>query len=66
MANIYVINKFLCSYLEISILDNTAKSDGWVIANLHNFGYYIVNYDETNWKLLREQLSTDHTVAILC
>lgn len=34
--------------------------DQWVIFNVQETGYYRVNYDEQNWKLLIRQLNTDH------
>ena len=36
------------------------KSDNWIIGNLQHGGFYRVNYDEENWKLLASQLSKDH------
>lgn len=33
----------------------------WIIANLQETGYYRVTYDEQNWKLLIDQLLSDHT-----
>lgn len=32
----------------------------WVIFNVQETGYYRVNYDVMNWKLLIAQLKTDH------
>ncbi|XP_050688572.1 aminopeptidase N-like [Eriocheir sinensis] len=34
----------------------------WVIFNLQETGYFRVNYDERNWKLLIRQLKEDHTL----
>jgi aminopeptidase N len=31
-----------------------------VIGNLQHSGWYRINYDENNWKLLIDQLNTDH------
>ncbi|MPC09521.1 Aminopeptidase N [Portunus trituberculatus] len=36
-------------------------SKQWVIFNVQETGYYRVNYDDKNWKLLIEQLKVDHT-----
>lgn len=38
------------------------NENSWVIANILATGYYRVNYDERNWKLLDLQLKTDHQV----
>ncbi|KFM56852.1 Aminopeptidase N, partial [Stegodyphus mimosarum] len=32
----------------------------WIIANIQEVGYYKVNYDEHNWKLLIQQFLNDH------
>ncbi|CAL1295996.1 unnamed protein product [Larinioides sclopetarius] len=32
----------------------------WVVANIQEVGYYRVNYDEHNWKLLIQQFQNDH------
>ncbi len=37
-------------------------STEWVIGNIQHAGYYRVNYDDQNWKLLINQLNKDHTV----
>lgn len=34
----------------------------WVIFNLQETGYFRVNYDEMNWKLLIRQLKDDHSL----
>ncbi|KAG8193545.1 hypothetical protein JTE90_003754, partial [Oedothorax gibbosus] len=34
----------------------------WVVANVQEVGYYRVNYDHRNWRLLIQQLDTDHTI----
>ncbi|XP_017767299.1 PREDICTED: aminopeptidase N-like [Eufriesea mexicana] len=38
----------------------TVDKDGWVIFNTLQAGYYRVNYDEENWKLLTNYLNTDN------
>ncbi|XP_021377931.1 uncharacterized protein LOC110466016 isoform X1 [Mizuhopecten yessoensis] len=43
-------------------LDSTLPDNGWVLANVMQYGYYRVNYDTQNWRSLIEQLKTDHTV----
>lgn len=32
----------------------------WIVCNVQEVGYYRVNYDEHNWKLLVQQILTDH------
>ncbi|ESP00395.1 hypothetical protein LOTGIDRAFT_140794 [Lottia gigantea] len=34
----------------------------WIILNLQQHGFYRVNYEESNWRALINQLKTDHTV----
>ena len=36
-------------------------SDKAVVFNVQETGYYRVNYDKQNWKLIAEQLDRDHT-----
>lgn len=37
------------------------SSQDWVLINVDQTGFYRVNYDEQNWKLIIEQLKSDHT-----
>ncbi|XP_067008196.2 aminopeptidase N [Anabrus simplex] len=37
-------------------IENAISGDGWVIFNIQETGYYRVNYDEDNWKLLQTAL----------
>ncbi|XP_061193634.1 aminopeptidase N-like [Saccostrea echinata] len=39
---------------------NTANGD-WVLANVQQYGYYRVNYDESNWRALIRQLNNNYT-----
>uniref|UniRef100_A0A8C0KWC9 Aminopeptidase n=1 Tax=Canis lupus dingo TaxID=286419 RepID=A0A8C0KWC9_CANLU len=36
--------------------------DEWVLLNLNVTGYYLVNYDQNNWKKIHTQLQTDLSV----
>ncbi|KAK7497860.1 hypothetical protein BaRGS_00010994 [Batillaria attramentaria] len=44
------------------LLPPEGDTDGWVLANVKQHGYYRVNYEESNWRALCKQLATDHTV----
>ncbi|XP_046334825.2 aminopeptidase Ey-like [Haliotis rufescens] len=46
---------------DVNITDPSTPG-GWVLVNLHQTGYYRVNYEEANWLALVRQLETDHTV----
>ncbi|GFO22826.1 aminopeptidase n, partial [Plakobranchus ocellatus] len=37
-------------------------NDGWILANVNQYGYYRVNYQLGNWEALVKQLEDDHTV----
>ena len=45
--------------IQVPLKKNTDK---WFIGNLDSIGYYRVNYDVHNWKLLIKQLKSDHSV----
>ncbi|XP_077524917.1 aminopeptidase N-like isoform X2 [Amblyomma americanum] len=44
-----------------TITDLPTSKSQWFIANIQQVGFYKVNYDEQNWKLLIDQLMTKHT-----
>ncbi|XP_063992148.1 uncharacterized protein LOC135170322 [Diachasmimorpha longicaudata] len=48
----------------IENLDVKAVKDKWIIFNKQHFGYYRVNYDEQNWKLITAFLKTKNYTDI--
>ncbi|RMX39901.1 hypothetical protein pdam_00022441, partial [Pocillopora damicornis] len=40
----------------------TVSISGWIMANINATGFFMVNYDEENWKKLAVQLRKDHQV----
>ncbi|GAB1292240.1 Aminopeptidase N [Apodemus speciosus] len=43
----------------------TSSDDEWILLNINVTGYYLVNYDESNWRKLQNQLQTDLSVIPL-
>ena len=37
-----------------------SDENSWIIGNVQATGYYRVNYDERNWKLITDQLRSNH------
>uniref|UniRef100_T1IZH7 Aminopeptidase n=1 Tax=Strigamia maritima TaxID=126957 RepID=T1IZH7_STRMM len=48
-------------YVQFTSADGIPSPHEWVLFNPSIHGYYVVNYDNRNWKLLLNQLITDHT-----
>ena len=42
------------------IITGMPSKDKWMILNLQQTGYYRVNYDVNNWKMIAKQLRMDH------
>ena len=45
------------------ILPPQTDTNGWIVANPMQYGYYRVNYETQNWNALINQLNTAHTVS---
>jgi len=39
------------------------SSDGWILGNIQQYGYFRVTYSQDNWDALQRQLMKDHTVC---
>lgn len=50
---------FLLNVTEIQIQDNDLAADDWLLLNKQSTGFYRINYDEQNWKLLSEALQKE-------
>ncbi|ESP00388.1 hypothetical protein LOTGIDRAFT_238559 [Lottia gigantea] len=48
--------------LNIDASNLPTGENSWILANVQQYGFYRVNYDESNWMALINQLKTDHTV----
>ena len=48
------------------IIENIHSSDDWILFNINEFGFYRVNYDEMNWKLLIDGLNKNlHEIPVV-
>ncbi|XP_022081849.1 putative aminopeptidase-2 isoform X2 [Acanthaster planci] len=43
-------------------IETAGDDSDWLLVNTNERGFYRVNYDETNWKLLSRQLMNNHTM----
>jgi hypothetical protein len=56
------LNLLIIIYLlTVLIKDNNST---WIKGNWGYYGYYIVNYDDSNWDALKNQLTADHKVFV--
>ncbi|XP_067208575.1 glutamyl aminopeptidase-like isoform X1 [Linepithema humile] len=62
-TNIMWVNKYEKEYQSsLPLTFHSNDTDGWLILNLQQIGYYRVNYDVTNWQRIVEYLNTkDYT-----
>lgn len=59
----FLIVFFINSATAVNIpREHIPPNNQWLIANLQEVGYYRVNYDEHNWRLLIQQLNDDHNM----
>lgn len=42
-------------------LPTDTRNDSWLLGNIRHSGWFRINYDEKNWRLLIDQLNTNHT-----
>ena len=40
------------------------SADSWIMANVNATGFFMVNYDQENWRKLAAQLRIDHQVDV--
>ncbi|XP_067138916.1 leucyl-cystinyl aminopeptidase-like isoform X2 [Centruroides vittatus] len=55
-------NNLLWMITEYLILEDLPDKTEWILVNGDSIGFYAVNYDEENWKLLAMQLHDNHLV----
>ncbi|XP_067215124.1 putative aminopeptidase-2 [Linepithema humile] len=49
---------------EVKNINITVDPNEWIIVNLQQYGYYRVNYDETNWQKIVDYLNSDEYIKI--
>ena len=60
---LYKIYDFTVTINDSRIPDPSA-SDSWLVLNVQQYGYYRVNYDDSNWNALMDQLKADPSVSL--
>ncbi len=62
LSNCFVVYTFnLSETIEFS---SSIQMSDWYLANIKQYGYYRVNYDDQNWDRLMTQLIDNHTVSL--
>ncbi|KAF7414799.1 hypothetical protein HZH68_003288 [Vespula germanica] len=54
---------WLCPWDKRTMISNFRDTD-WVLFNVQQIGFYRVNYDETNWKMLIDHLRSKEFISI--
>ena len=56
--------KYLLNPEESLIIVSRIPSDDWIVFNLQQSGYYRVNYDQRNWRMLTDYLNLKNFTRI--
>ena len=59
----YLLINVFYIFIELSVSSTNVTGGDWLLANVETRGYYLVNYDLSNWRLLTEALTTNHSVS---